>query len=100
MANVILNLAQKREKLCSRKRSVQAHANEVIKEIDEEIRNIDKAMETINGAISDYLCPRCKGTGIARVCDAAGQMEDDICPVCKGTGVINKDNYSPIKIVF
>lgn len=88
MTDVIYALVQKKSRLCERKRAIKADADKQIKQIDIEIAEVDRAIETLNQAVKDYLCSDCRGTGSVRKCDAAGQMDDDICPRCHGTGVV------------
>ncbi len=87
MADVIAALTKKKARLYESRRSIELDAAKQINQVNLEIAEVEKALKTLNDAIKDYLCPRCKGSGSIRVCDAAGQMEDDTCPVCNGTGV-------------
>lgn len=87
MEDVITTLTKKRAHLYDKKRKIELDTTNQISQINLEIAKVEKALKTLNDAIKDYLCPRCKGSGSVRVCDAAGQMEDDTCPVCHGTGV-------------
>jgi len=88
MADIIYALSQKRARLYERKRKVREEAEKQIREIDSEIQVVERAIQILNDAVSEYLCPACKGTGSTRRCDAAGQMEDVTCTRCHGTGVI------------
>ena len=88
MVNVIEALNAKKQRLLAWKRQAKRDYEKTAKQIDEQIANVDKAMTTINAAMKDILCPRCKGEGTIRCPDAAGQMDDYPCPVCKGTGIL------------
>ena len=48
---------------------------------------IDTAIQTIEAAAVDYLCPECGGDGEVRRVDGAGQTETVPCSACKGTGL-------------
>jgi len=87
MVDIISALSQKRTKLYQKKREIELEAQQRIREIGNEISDIENALHILNDAVADYLCPDCKGTGSVRKCDAAGQMEDVTCPRCHGTGV-------------
>lgn len=73
MPDVILALSQKRSQLYRRKLKIEQDMQQQIKDINYEISVIDNAINTLNNAIADYLCPDCRGTGSVRKCDAAGQ---------------------------
>lgn len=87
MTDIITALNKKKSTLVRRKQEITTEAKRQIEVLDTGISEVNKAIETLNEAVKDYLCPRCKGTGNIRRCDAAGQMEDDTCPDCRGTGV-------------
>lgn len=91
MRDIITELVHKKQKLNTQKLTIQREAKARCEEIDSEIKNIDNAINTINEAISGYLCPHCSGSGEVRQCDAAGQMESVTCPYCGGTGVKHDD---------
>lgn len=55
--------------------------------LDAEAASIGNAIQVIDAAAVDYLCPECGGDGELRRPDAAGQMETVPCPVCDGTGL-------------
>lgn len=76
-----------RARLVARKRQLEEDHRRAVAEIDDEIQNINRAMETVRKAVEPYLCPDCGGSGSRRVPDAAGQAEDRPCPSCKGTGI-------------
>lgn len=90
MPDIITALHKKRQDLVSQKSVIRAEYEYKMTVADEEIKRIDKALETLNAAVQEYLCPHCKGTGTVRKADAAGQMEDWPCPKCKGTGVAER----------
>lgn len=87
MSNPIEILNTKKRYLCDMKREAQLNAQKVIEELDKQIADVDRALEVINEATKQYLCPRCDGTGLIRRPDAARQMEDCECPMCRGTGI-------------
>lgn len=87
MPDTIGALAKKKAKLVEWKRKVRKDAERQIVEIDRQIADLDKAIDLVNEAVKDILCPTCHGCGTVRHCDAAGDMEDATCPTCKGTGV-------------
>lgn len=88
MPDTINMLAIKRSRLLEQKRKIKEEYDRKIHEIDQEIKKINNAMQIIEDALKDYLCPRCKGSGEIRMCDAAGQMCDETCPKCGGTGIM------------
>lgn len=85
--NVILALTEKLRRLRRRKQEIQDEAKRRVAEIDAEIQNVQKAIDTAEDAMKDIICPVCKGTGNIRVCDAAGSMEERMCGFCHGTGI-------------
>ena len=87
MADIMNSLAQKRSRLVNEKQRIKDEYDRKVHAIDVEIKKINDAMKVIEDAISDYLCPRCGGTGEVRHMDAAGQMESDTCHDCHGTGI-------------
>ncbi len=87
MIDLVSELVRRKEHYISLKKDIMRNAEEQCKEINIEIQNIDKAVSLINDAITPFICPRCKGTGEVRKCDAAGQMESVKCTYCKGTGI-------------
>ena len=89
-ADIVHTLSRKRNELYERKRAIEIEMQRQIEETEDEIANLDSALDTLNKAVSDYLCARCKGTGSIRKCDAAGQMEEVTCPYCCGTGIITQ----------
>lgn len=92
MADVISALYRKRADLLNRKKTIQLEAEIRMTQADNELKDIDRAIATLNNAVKEYLCPQCKGIGEIRKPDAAGQMEDWPCPQCKGTGVRSDDD--------
>lgn len=87
MADAVGALAKKKAMLMERKRRIKVDADRQIKEIEGEIAVVDKAIEVVNEAIKEIICPTCGGSGNVRHGDAAGQMEDEEYPVCHGTGI-------------
>lgn len=88
--NIIGALTAKRNDLNKRKQSIKAEYEKRTAEIDRELDQIQTALDTLNEAVKEYLCPSCKGTGTERYCDAAGDMDDRPCGRCCGTGVLAK----------
>lgn len=86
-AGVIGKLAYNRARLVLQKQKLEENYRKQNQEIQLQIDNIDNAIKVVNDALGPYLCPNCKGTGIKRICDCAGDMEDEVCPNCKGTGI-------------
>lgn len=84
---VVDKLVRNKGKLILQKRNLDLEYKEKINVIQKQIDDIDKAIKIINDALGPYLCPKCKGTGVKRICDCAGDMDDEICPDCKGTGI-------------
>lgn len=80
-------LAKRRAGIMARKAELDLEYKRRISECDEELKRIDDAIAVIDKAIAEFLCPDCKGSGIKRYCDAAGDMDDMPCPTCKGTGI-------------
>lgn len=91
MADVISALYRKRADLLNKKKTIQLEAEIRMTQVDNELKDIDRALATLNNAVKDYLCPHCKGSGEIRKPDAAGQMDDWPCPKCGGTGVKKDD---------
>lgn len=87
MPDIISALAQKKARIIAQQRDLENRYNSEKMHLAHELNLINQALETINNAVEQYLCPYCKGTGFIRVCDAAGDMDDERCPHCKGTGV-------------
>ena len=86
-AGVIGKLAYNRARLVLQKQKLEENYRKQKQEIQLQIDDIDNAIKVVNDALGPYLCPICKGTGIKRICDCAGDMEDEVCPDCKGTGI-------------
>lgn len=87
MTDVVSALNRKRASLNAQKRRIREDAERMMAEIDAELENVARAIDTLNDAVREYLCLTCGGKGTIRKPDAAGQMEDCQCPACKGTGV-------------
>ena len=92
MINAIEALNAKKQRLLAWKQRLKEDYEKTLRVIDEQIANVDQAKTTIDAAVEDILCPRCKGEGTIRCPDAAGQMSDYSCPVCKGTGILINDD--------
>lgn len=86
-AGVIGRLAYNRASLVLQRNKLETEYKEKFHNIQAQIDDIDKAIKVIDDVLGPYLCPKCKGTGIKRICDCAGDMDDEICPDCKGTGI-------------
>lgn len=65
------------------KQKKQAALEKIHNEYDIEIKDLEI---TINHV--ETICQKCKGSGIERYCDAAGDMDDRECERCGGTGKI------------
>ena len=89
MTDIVSALNQKRASLYARKQEIKKKADLEIAKVDDEIRDVDRALRTIDNALGGYLCITCKGYGVIRIMDAAGQGENCLCPACKGTGLVN-----------
>ena len=87
MPDILGALNAKRRVLRETRIALQTEFREKLAEIDAEISKVDSALNIVNDAVLQYLCPCCKGTGSVRRADAAGDMEDETCERCKGTGV-------------
>ena len=85
--NHINILTATRSRLLSLKESYRREYEERCQKIDEQVKAINAAIETINKAAEPYVCPHCNGSGSVRVPDAAGQMEETTCSKCRGTGI-------------
>ena len=79
-------LVRRKAAVLTRKQHLHDNYQRQVAEYDREIADIDKAISLVNEAVKDILCQRCDGSGIVRVCDAAGDFDDDYCPDCRGTG--------------
>ena len=87
MVDVITALTRKREALQRQKREIENDYMMRKAEIEGELRRVNQAIDTINKAMEDILCPTCHGSGELKRCDAAGQSEGYQCPDCDGTGI-------------
>lgn len=87
MPDIMTAITKKKAALLEKKRGIQIAAERQIEEIDKEIAEVEKALQTLNDAVKDYICPVCKGTGNERYADAAGSRDERPCSACKGTGV-------------
>lgn len=87
MIDVMMALAKRKERLIARRREAFSAYQRETDAIDAELKDVDSAIQKVNEAIKDYLCPACNGTGEMRFCDAAGQMESIFCTECHGTGI-------------
>lgn len=87
MADVMLALSKKRNKLVNEKREIEKEYKRKIAELDNELKEIDKIYSVVNDAISEYICPKCRGTGSVRITDACGDTDDYDCSECNGTGI-------------
>lgn len=85
--NIIIPLMEKRTKLLKRKEALEEQHNKEICEIQNEINEVVKALNCIEKYITPLLCSHCKGTGVERYCDAAGDMDERECNFCNGTGI-------------
>ena len=86
-ADLIGALNKKRHALIARRLKLTEDYERSAHEIDVEIDNIDKAIDTLNEALKDYVCPACGGTGEESYTDAAGGRDYRKCSRCGGTGV-------------
>ena len=89
MTDIVSALNQKRASLYARKQEIKKKADLEIAKVDDEISDVDRALRIIDNALIGYLCTTCKGRGVIRIADAAGQGENCQCPACKGAGVAN-----------
>ena len=87
MIDVMMALAKRKERLVARRREAFSSYKRETDAIDAELKEVDSAIQKVNEAIKDYLCPVCNGSGEIRVCDAAWQMESVFCTECHGTGI-------------
>ncbi len=55
--------------------------------LNDKINKIDITLAKINEYMEPYICPKCKGTGVVKACDAAGDTEEISCHTCRGTGL-------------
>ena len=78
---------RRRAAIAAEKKQLQAEHEKRIAALDTESDALDNAIQTINAAAADYLCPKCGGYGELRCPDAAGQTATVSCPDCKGTGL-------------
>ena len=86
MENSVVILGMRRRKLVDQKLRLQRDYERQVKDIDEEIGQIDTAFKLINQITIPYHCKACGGTGQRVVTDAAGSREERTCEKCKGTG--------------
>lgn len=80
-------LSTRKLQIAQRRKALHEEYERGLHNLQEEEKRIDAALEVLANAVQPYLCKRCHGSGIVRVCDAAGDFDDDVCPVCHGTGV-------------
>lgn len=85
--NIITTLTRRKNALISKRESLAEEYRRNMVEVNREIEKIDAAIEVLNNAVSEYICPRCQGTGTERYCDAAGDIDGRECTACKGTGI-------------
>lgn len=87
MQDIISALVKKRSNLIASKQKIEDDARSRCRELDAEIENINRALDTINSAAKQYLCKACGGTGEILYTDAAGGRDFKKCTACKGTGI-------------
>lgn len=80
MTSQIIRLNQQRRKLTE-----EYEAN--CRAIDTEISRYKSALDTVNEAVKDIICPACAGTGEESYTDAAGSRDTRECSRCGGTGI-------------
>lgn len=87
MLDIVKVMTDKRLDLQKRKQRMEETHRQVIANVDKQINEIDLALAKINEYIEPYVCPKCKGSGFVKVCDAAGDMDEEPCHICGGTGL-------------
>lgn len=87
MLDIVKVMTEKRLNLQKRRKRMEETHRQVIAGVDKQINEIDLALAKINECIEPYVCPKCKGTGVMKVCDAAGDFEEMACHTCRGTGL-------------
>lgn len=87
MTDIISSLTKKKATLLGAKRKIQEDAKRQCDELDIEIKRIDDALQTINDAAKQFLCPSCGGSGEEYYTDAAGSRDTRACHKCNGTGI-------------
>lgn len=90
MANhhdVVAAVTAKVQILNQRKERLTKEYERQCAEIDEELEALQAALDTVNAAIKDVICPHCDGAGEQRYTDAAGDVDTRKCRSCGGTGI-------------
>lgn len=87
MLDIVKIMTKKRLNLQKRRQRMEETHRQVIAGVDKQINEVDLALAKINECIEPYICPKCKGTGVVKVCDAAGDMDEVPCHTCMGTGL-------------
>lgn len=87
MLDIVRVMTEKRLDLHKRKQQAEETHRQIIADLDKQINEVDLALAKINECIEPYICPKCKGTGVVKVCDAAGDTDEANCNVCMGTGL-------------
>lgn len=84
---VVTSLFNKRQQLLNRKKQLTEDYEAAMAEIEEDLADLNTAIENVNKIMAPFTCKACGGTGTQRVCDAAGDMDDEPCSKCHGTGI-------------
>ncbi len=87
MNNIVNILQAKRNILLEEIKSAHYDYCRKEKMLNDKINEIDITLAKINEYMEPYICPKCKGTGVVKVCDAAGDTEEISCHTCRGTGL-------------
>lgn len=87
MFDVVDIISQKRISLQKQRQNAEEAHKQIIADLDRQLDEIDITLAKINGYMEPYVCPKCKGTGVVKVCDAAGDTEEMPCHTCRGMGL-------------
>ena len=87
MNNIVKILQAKRNILIEEIKSAYYDYCRKEKMLNDKINKIDITLAKINEYMEPYICPKCKGTGVVKVCDAAGDTEEISYHTCRGTSL-------------
>lgn len=69
MLDIVDIMVQKQISLQKRKQQAEETHKQIIADLDKQLDELDSVLAKINEYMEPYICSKCKGTGVVKVCD-------------------------------